>query len=192
MVDRLINKLNQLYPLPPAISDYIKNLAKEFFIPAGQFLLREGQVCDKACYIAEGCTRSFYLNEGEEITSRFMMTGDIVTSWISYYTQKPGMEYIQTVEDTHFVALSYQDIQSLYIQFPEFNAVARRQVEYAFYQSELRTQLLRKHTAEEKYDLFLQRHPGLMQKVPLKHIASYLGMSHETLSRVRSKYHRKY
>jgi CRP-like cAMP-binding protein len=78
----------------------------------------------------------------------------------------------------------------MYADFPESNIIGRKQVEYTFYLSEQRTQMLRKHTAEEKYKLFIDKHPTLLQRVSLKHIASYLGISQETLSRVRSKYHK--
>lgn len=84
----------------------------------------------------------------------------------------------------------YDDIQKLYDEFPEFNIIGRRQVEYSFYLSELRTRMLRKHTAEEKYKFFMDNHPTLLQRVPLKNIATYLGMNEETLSRVRSHYHK--
>jgi CRP-like cAMP-binding protein len=119
-----------------------------------------------------------------------MEEGFIATSWISYYTQKPGNEFIQAVEDSILVGISYPDINKIYLEYPETNIIGHRQVEYAFYLAEQRTQMLQKHTAEEKYKFFLDHHPGLLQRVSLKHIATYLGMSQETLSRVRSKFHK--
>jgi len=191
MTEKLIEKLNCLSPMSKELADRIRSVAQLFTYQAGDLILKEGQVCDKACLVAKGLTRSFYINEGLDITSRFMEEGFIVTSWISYYTQKPGNEFIEAVEDTVLVCVSHSDIQQLYIDFHEFNINGRRQVEYAFFLAEQRTQMLRKHTAEEKYKFFLDNHPGLLQRVPLKHIATYLGMSQETLSRVRSKYHKK-
>jgi DNA-directed RNA polymerase specialized sigma54-like protein len=87
--------------------------------------------------------------------------------------------------------MEYRSIQKLFAELPESNIIGRKETEHAYYLSELRTQMLRKHTAEEKYKYFLDNHPQLMTRVPLKHIASYLGMNEETLSRVRSRYHRK-
>ena len=109
------------------------------------------------------------------------------TSWISFYTQRPGNEYMQAVEDTLIISVSYHDIQKLYSEFPIFNTVVRKHLEYIFFLAEQRTQMLRKQTAEEKYQFFIKNHPTLIQRVPLRHIASYLGMNEETLSRVRSK-----
>ncbi len=190
MVEKLIEKLNSLSPLNEALSDKIRTLAKINTFNTGELILREGQVCNRACLVVKGLTRSYYLNDGMDITSRFMEEGFIVTSWPSYYIQKPGNEFIEAIEPTTMACLNYSDIQQLYIDFPEFNINGRRQTEYAFYLAEQRTLLLRKHTAEEKYKYFLNHHPTLMQRVSLKHIATYLGMSEETLSRVRSKFHK--
>jgi CRP/FNR family transcriptional regulator, anaerobic regulatory protein len=190
MVEKMIEKLNSLAPMEEALADKIRSLAKIVTYAAGELILKEGQVCNRACLVVNGLTRSYYLNDGADITSRFMEEGFIVTSWPSYYTQKPGTEFIEAMEETTLACLHYNDIRQLYIDFPEFNINGRRQTEYAFYLSELRTLLLRKNTAEEKYKYFLHNHPSLMQRVPLKHIATYLGMSEETLSRVRSRFHK--
>jgi CRP/FNR family transcriptional regulator, anaerobic regulatory protein len=191
MNDLLIERLNALNPMSEELSERIRSVTKIIEYPAGSFILKEGQICTRACMIASGLARSYYLNDGKEITSRFMDEGFIITSWISYYTQKPGNEFIQAVEDAVLLCVDYSEIQKIYKQYPEFNIIGRKQTEFAFYQAELRTQMLRKHTAEEKYKFFLDNHPSLLQRVPLKHIATYLGMNEETLSRVRSRFHKK-
>ena len=191
MIEKLIEKLNSLSPMSDGLANKIRSFTKIMTYKAGEFILKEGEVCNRACLVAKGLTRSFYLNEGLDITSRFMEEGFIVTSWPSYYTQKPGNEFIEAVEDTVLACINHTDTQQLYIDFPESNIIGRRQVEYAFYLSEQRTQMLRKHTAEEKYKFFLDHHSTLLQRVPLKHIATYLGMNEETLSRVRTKFHKK-
>ena len=173
------------------LAEKIRSVCRIVDYPASSFILREGQVCKRACMIAKGLARSFYINDGKEITSRFMDEGFIITSWVSYYTQKPGNEFIQAVEDCTLLCISHEDIQQVYKQFPEFNIIGRKQTEYAFYQAELRTQMLRKHTAEERYKFFIDQQPLLLQRVSLKHIATYLGMNEETLSRVRSRFHKK-
>ena len=191
MIDKLLDRLNSLYKMSDQLAERVSELARITEHAAGSFILKEGQTCNDASLVVNGLVRSYYINEDKDITSRFMDEGFIVTSWISYYTRQPGNEFIETIEDTTLVSLSYNNIQLLYKEFPEFNIVGRRQVEYAFFLSEQRTQLLRKHTAEEKYKFFLDNHPTLLQRVSLKHIATYLGMNEETLSRVRSRYHKK-
>jgi CRP-like cAMP-binding protein len=191
MIEKLIDRLNSLNPMSEVLSDRIRAITKIENYTAGSFILKEGQVCNKASMIVKGLARSYYINEGRDITSRFMDEGFIITSWISYYTQKPSNEFIEAAEDTIIACIEYKDIQKVYSEFPESNIIGRKQTEYAFYLSEQRTQLLRKHTAEEKYKFFLENNPSLLQRVPLKHIATYLGMNEETLSRVRSKFHKR-
>ena len=191
MIDILIQRLNGLHPMSEALTERIKELAKIKEYPKKSFILQEGQTFDMPVLLIKGLTRSYYINEGKEVTSRFMEEGSIITSWMSYYTQQPGNEYIEILEDSILAGVSYSDIQKLYKEFPEFNIIGRKQAEFAFYQSEQRTQVLRKHTAEEKYKYFIDNHPTLLQRVALKHIATYLGMNEETFSRIRSKYHKK-
>ena len=191
MIEKLIGKLNMLHPMSSSLTEEIRSLAKIINYSAGEIILKENQVCDRISLVVKGLTRSYYINEGKDITSRFMEEGFIVTSWVSYYTQKPGNEFIEALEDTTLACIDYADIQKLYSDFPGSNTIGRKQVEYAFFLSEQRTQMLRRHTAEEKYKFFLDNHSNLLQRVSLKHIATYLGMTEETLSRVRSRFHRK-
>lgn len=191
MIEILLERLNKLHPLGPELTERIKSVTKIVTYRAGDYILKEGQVCNKACLVVKGLARSYYIIEGRDITSRFMDEGFIITSWISYYTQQPGNEFIVAMEETTITCVEYTDIKKLYTEFPEFNIIGRKQAEYGFYLAEQRTQILRKHTAEEKYKFFLDTHPSLLQRVPLKNIATYLGMNEETLSRVRSKFHKK-
>jgi CRP/FNR family transcriptional regulator, anaerobic regulatory protein len=191
MIEALIQRLNGLHVMSEELTERVREVTHIEEYKQGDYILREGQVCNKACLVVKGLARSYYINEDRDITSRFMDEGFIITSWVSYYTQKPGNEFIEAMEDTVVASLYLTDIQKLYKEFPEFNIVGRRQVEYAFFLSEQRTQMLRKHTAEEKYKFFLDNHPTLLQRVPLKNVATYLGMNEETLSRVRSRFHKK-
>jgi CRP/FNR family transcriptional regulator, anaerobic regulatory protein len=190
MIDQLLARLNALHPMDEELTEKVKSVAHFVDYPKKSFLLRDGEVCDKACMVVRGLARAYYINEEKDITSRFMDEGFIITSWISYYHQKPGDEFIEALEETTLACIHYRDIQKLYAEFPLFNIIGRKQTEYSLYMSELRTRMLRKHTAEEKYIFFLENHPDLILRVPLKYIATYLGMNEETLSRIRSKYHK--
>ena len=189
-MERLLARLNALHKMDEELIEKVRSVAKISHYPKKTFLLRDGEVCDKACMVVEGLARAYYINEDKDITSRFMDEGFIITSWISYYHQQPGDEFIEALEDITLACIHYRDIQALYATFPQFNIVGRKQTEYSLHLAELRTRMLRKNTAEEKYKFFLENHPDLMLRVSLKHIATYLGMNEETLSRIRSKYHK--
>lgn len=190
MIENLIARLNGLHPMSEELTQKIMSITRITSHSKKTILLKEGEINNHICMVISGLVRSYYLNEEKEITSRLMDEGFIITSWISFYTRKPGNEFLETIEDTTLACVHYNDIQKLYDEFPEFNIIGRKQVEYSFYMSELRTRMLRKHTAEEKYRFFLENHPNLLQRVALKHVATYLGMNEETLSRVRSQYHK--
>lgn len=74
-----------------ALSERVTSIAQIATYPKKAFLLRDGQVCDKACMVVNGLARAYYVNEGRDINSRFMDEGSIITSWTSYYQQKPVM-----------------------------------------------------------------------------------------------------
>jgi CRP/FNR family transcriptional regulator, anaerobic regulatory protein len=188
MLEKLLERLNALHKMDEPLIERIKEIARIVEHPAKTYLLRGGQVCDKACMVIKGLARAYYVNEDRDITSRFMDEGFIITSWVSYYHQQPGDEFIEAMEDTTLACIRYNDIQQLYKDYPQFNIVARKQTEYSLYTSEMRTRMLRKHTAKEKYAFFLHQHPDLVNRVPLKHIATYLGMNEETLSRIRNQF----
>lgn len=190
LISQFVDRLNSFSAMNSELSDMIQKVAKVDYYKKGEHLLKESEVCDKAGLLVKGLVRFYYINEEKDITSRLMEEGSIITAWISYYTQKPSNEFIEALEDAVFVYVDYKDTQKLYNDFPEFNKTTRLIIEHAFYLSEQRTQILRKHTAEEKYFYFIEHHPTLLQRVSLKQIASYLGMNEETLSRVRTKVHR--
>lgn len=194
MTRELINRLEELIipdRLPLEMQQFLQEVAQAKFFKQGDYLLRRGEVCQGAHLLIRGLARSFYDNEDKEITSRLMETGFIITSWISFYTQQPATEYIVAMEDSYTVFLHYRDIQQLYKRFPLFNEIGRKQVEHSFYKAEQRTQMLRGLSAAERYDKFCEMHPDLLRRVPLKYIASYLGMTDVTLSRLRANYKRK-
>ncbi|MEO5563836.1 MAG: Crp/Fnr family transcriptional regulator [Chitinophagaceae bacterium] len=191
MIEKLLTRLNAFHKMDEELTEKILSVTQIIDYPKKAFLLRDGEICDKACMVVSGLARAYYITEERDITSRFMDEGFIITSWISYYHQQPGDEFIEALEDTTLACIHYRDIQSLYLKFPLFNIIGRKQTEYSLYLAELRTRMLRKNTAEEKYKFFLDNHPDLMQRVSLKYIATYLGMNEETLSRIRSKYHKK-
>ena len=94
----------QAFERQHALSDEMKNRLstiteiKEY--PKKHLLLQEGQVAEYACFVIKGLARAFYMLDGKETTSRFMDEGFVITSWISFYTRKPGYEYIETMEDS--------------------------------------------------------------------------------------------
>lgn len=193
MIDLLIERLNSLahpHRMPEMLEMKIREAAVICQFSEGKNILRKGQICTGAHFLAKGVARSYYSEGSKQITSRLMEEGFIITSWLSFYKQENSMETIVAMENCDTIFISYKSINEFYDEFPIFNLIGRKQVEYSFCQSELRVQMLRGLTAIERYNFFCRIHASLLHRVPLKYIASYLGMSDETLSRIRSGHRR--
>ncbi len=166
------------------LRDYLRQHLKATSLPKKHLLLEAGQTSNKMYFIESGLTRGYYLKDGKEVTTWFMPEGRFVVSILSFYTQKPGYEYIELLEDSHIWYLSYEKLQKAYQLFPEFNYIGRVLTERYYVLSEYRTYYLRMHTAEERLTLLLNDFPTLLARVKHKYVASFLGISPETLSRL--------
>ncbi len=116
-----------------------------------------------------------------------MQENDLILSVYSFFKQKPSYENIELLEDATLISISYADLQKMYMLFPEFNFFGRVLTENYYVKSEERLISLRMLSSQERYNTLLAAYPHIFNRVPLKHIASYLGMTPETLSRLRAK-----
>lgn len=186
MLDQLIEHLKSVHPLSAPLEAALREM-EIIEVPKHYHLLREGQREDTAWFVLKGLVRSYYVKDGEEICCRFNHEQQVVISVNSFYSRKPGYECVETLEDSILAGIHYDRLQALYRDFPEFNFHARVLTERYFMLSEQRLYLLRKQSAEERYKYFMEHYPEWLQRVPLKYIATFLGMNLETLSRIRKK-----
>jgi CRP/FNR family transcriptional regulator, anaerobic regulatory protein len=156
-------------------------------VPKKTMLLRDGQTAHYIYIVVKGLLRSYYIKEDIEISNRFMKENHIIISVNSFYAQKPGYEFIETLEDCTVARIHYTTLEKLYADFDEFNYTTRILTEHYSIINEQRVFLLRKHSAEERYVYFLENFSDLVNRVPLQYIATFLGMNVETLSRIRKK-----
>lgn len=185
-MSRFIDFLNTIQPLSPALTEALVRAAKTEQLPAHEVLLRPGQVARRVYFLETGLVRGYTLLRGREISSWFMQAGDFVISILSFFTQQPSEECLELLEPAVVHSISYDQLQELYRDFPEFNFIGRQLIEHYYVLSEQRAQHLRSRTAQERYELLLRDFPTAFQRVALKHIASHLGVAAETLSRLRN------
>lgn len=153
----------------------------------GSFLITEGKICQHVYFLEQGCLRGYYNLDGREITYWFAFENNFVTSLLSFVTQKPGMENIQLLEDCKLWAVTHTDLQKLYDNHPDINTLGRIMNERYYVMLEERFVSNHFKEAKQRYDNLLSQSPHILQRVPLGYVASYLGMTQETLSRMRSK-----
>lgn len=179
--------LNAIYPLSEKIKFHLNAIVKEETFSRKTLLLSEGDVAKKIYFIVEGITRGYYVKNGEEYTTWFMQPGDVMISVYSFFTQKPSQEYIELLDDSTLQSITWQQLQQLYTDFPEFNIIGRMLTEQYYIESEERAIALRCLSAAGRYELFSKRFPQIIQKASVGQIATHLGISRETLSRIRAK-----
>ena len=183
----LFNMLNTIAPLPKELEEALSKSFDLQHIPKGKLLLYEGDICRHLWFLAEGLLRSFHNIGDKEISSRIMFTGHIVISAGSFFTQTPATESIEALTDCTVARLSFDDLQQIYKNFPSFNYHTRIVTEQYFYRQEQRLYMLRKENALSRYKYFLENYSLYLKEIPQKYIASFLGMTPETLSRTRNK-----
>lgn len=187
MLSVLYNYISGIHPISAEIVAALDNRFEIKEAPKKQLLLKEGDTCHHLYFVIGGLVRIYHMEGEEEVCSLFIEEKYLFNSPQSFYMRRPGYEFIETLEPTTLARIHYDHLQQLYRTFPELNFIARVITENYFVKSEERLYLLRRKTAEERYRYFTDRYPTLLQRVPLKYIASYLGITIETLSRIRNK-----
>jgi CRP-like cAMP-binding protein len=179
--------LQSIHPLSDGLIARLREKLQTKEFKKKEFVLYEGQVCNNIYFIESGFFKSFHLKDGKEITQWFMKAGDVIISVSSFYKRQPSYEAIQVMEDAVVHFISYEDLQDIYRNFVEFNFVGRILTEKYYLLSEERLFGMRKQKAEERFYFLLQNHPDILQQASLTDVASYLGISLETLSRIRAR-----
>lgn len=183
----LVATIQALLPVSAALQEALEAAVQREELPARQLLLRPGQVARRLYFVERGLVRGYALHTGQEVSSWFMSEGDFVISIVSFFTQQPSTEYLELLEPSVVYSIDHKQLDALYRAFPEFNYVGRVLTERYYVQSEQRAYQLRTLPAAARYEQLVQQFPGLGQRVPLKHLASHLGIAPETLSRLRAK-----
>lgn len=161
-------------------------------LPKKTFLLQEGEVCNFESFINKGCIRNYYIDDhGAEVTLQFAIEGWWVSDIASFHERKPSRMFIETLEDCEVLSLSPEHKEQLLKQAPAFERMFRLMVQRNL--SRLQERLFQTilTTATEKYLDFLERYPTIPQRVAQHYIASYLGLSPEFLSKVRTRLAKK-
>ena len=153
-----------------------------------QFILEEGQICKNSIFVTQGCLRGFTVDQsGFEHVLNFAPAGWWIADMYSLLTQKPGILNIEPLEDTEVLLLYKVRQEKLYLEIPQFERFFRIITENSLvaYQQRLIDNL--SLTAEERYNNFCKRYPTLINTLPKKHIASYIGVTPEFFSRMQHR-----
>ena len=178
--------LNEVETISARATQAIAEIATVLKIKRNQDLQSIGHTCKTIYFINKGIARIYYYHNGVDITESFIFENNIIARVESLFTGKPSRKAIQVLEDSEIVAIDATQLFDLYDTYPETERLFRKIFEAGYVDTVNRMEAIQFHTAEERYTLLIKEQPTLLQRVPLKHIASYLGITQVTLSRIRA------
>ena len=163
-----------------------RNAWKEWIVPKDHFLVREYAIADYIFFIKKGIARIYYYKKGKEITEWIATDGTFFLSITSFLERIPGKLIIQTIEPAEVYGIHYNDLHALAARYHDIETLFRKMMSRSLIMSQERMESIQFETAEERYLKLVNSQPHLIQRVPLMYIASYLGVTLETLSRIRA------
>lgn len=185
-LDNFLSFLQKIQPLSSAALEAILALCSLIPVPKNQNLQQIGQTCRTIYFVKEGLARIFYLKEDNEVTEYFAFENDLIIRAESLFTGKPSQKAIQALEMTVFIGIPAEQLFALFDTFPEIERLFRKIIEQAYVHTVHRMEAIQFHSAEERYAQLLEEKPDLIKRISLKHIASYLGITQVSLSRIRA------
>ncbi|MFC0185409.1 cAMP-binding domain of CRP or a regulatory subunit of cAMP-dependent protein kinases [Pseudarcicella hirudinis] len=184
----LISILNNIAPLSTEVQQEIIGLFKKECLPRHHLLHRNGDLCNKLYFVEKGLLRIFYYNDlGKDITYRFQEENQFHTVIDSYFQQKPSLYNVEALEDSILYSMPLSELDKLREKHLSLQKVYIFVLQHFLLENSERITALQFHSAQERYNTLMEKQPLIIQRAPLGHIASYLGITQETLSRIRSR-----
>jgi len=187
MYDDLVKSLNNFVSLSPIEIEPFLSRVRELKLPKNTCWIDQGQIADQIAFVRKGYLRIYFNKDGNETTRDISSVNSFYTALTSFITQKPSFEIVSTITDCELLTISREDLYYMYEHFSSWQAIGRRVVEGMFVRLQKRIYNFITVSAEERYVKLLKEKPEVIQNVPLQYIASYLGITQQSLSRLRRK-----
>lgn len=160
---------------------------KVLSIPTKTILLEEGKIADRIYLIRKGCLRLFFYNEGKDITFQFFFEGDFVASFDSLYNGTPSLFSLESIEPSEILSIKKEDFYNRIESNHSLRLLYEEKIieRFSFYQHLFLSRI--KNTPQQRYEELLNEYPNIIQRVPQHYIASYLGITPVSLSRIRNR-----
>jgi CRP-like cAMP-binding protein len=182
------NYIKQITPISDKEFDETVIFFQEQTLRKGDFFIKQDKVCKQIAFIVKGTLRTYYIKDkAEETTSCFCTENSLTTSYKSFILQQPSALSIQALEDTELLVIDYEHLQELYSKSIVWQNIGRAVAEREYIVMEQYASILNNETAKEKYLRLLKEQPNVLQKASIEDIASYLGVTRRTLTRIRKE-----
>ena len=188
IMDNLKTFLQTLTPISNKEFEDSKSNFSKVHLKKGDFFVQQGKICKQIAFINRGSLRTFYLNDKvEEITACFRTEKSLVSSYKSFILQEPSLLSIIALEETELIVINYDKLQKLYSTSMAWQNIGRLLAEREYIVMEEYASVLNNESAKEKYLRLLNEKGEILQKANVEHIATYLGVTRRTLSRIRQE-----
>lgn len=185
---KFIDTMLSIVPIPKEDAVYISDQFKPFDVKKGDLLLQIGQISDEYLFIEEGLLRAYLIDlEGNEVTTDFYTEQNFAFEVTSFFNRTPSETNIEAITDCKGYKINFQQLNQAFHHKPSFRELGRAILVKAFIASKKRNYAMINQTAEQRYQHLISKTPQILKQAPLKQIASYLGVTDSTLSRIRAK-----
>lgn len=186
-LNRLKDKLSRIAQIDEEVWNTFSKSIELKKIPRKEYLLKAGQIENEMRFICEGHTRTFFLKDDKEHCLDFCFENDFITSFTSFLKRTPSNIYIQALSDVIVLSFQHDSLERLYEVSKKGEHIGRIIAEALYIRKSQREINLLSLSAEERYNELITKNAKLVQNIPVKYLASYLGIHPESLSRIRSK-----
>lgn len=183
----LIEHLKNLGSLSEESEKALRSILQVQHLKKNEELQPIGATCKNIYFINKGMARIYYFHGGTDITDSFSYENGFLLRVESLITGKPSKKAIEMIEDSEVVCIPSAALNQLYTKYPDLDNVFRRAFQNCYIELVNRIESIQFHTADERYAALLNERPDLLKRAPLKYIASYLGITQTSLSRIRHK-----
>lgn len=188
MYEGILKNVSRYVTLDEGEKEYFVSLLQMKRLRKRQYLVQAGEQCRYECYVSKGCLRQYYVDDnGQEHTMMFAIEDWWTSDMYSLVTGEPSLTNVEAMEDSELLLIERTHFDELLLKAPKFERHFRIMLQRAFIAHQRRLIDNMSRPAEQRYMRFTEQYPQLEQRMPLKYIASYLGITPESLSRIRGQ-----
>lgn len=187
LIDQALQSFQDHYTgLSPACAAAFRQVAEPTSVPKNTLLVTEGQNSNSMFFLLSGTARAYYVKDGKDITDWFAFENEFMCAINSYFLKVPSEHYIETLQPCEMILVKRKALGQLCTEFHEFETLSRMAITRIMLHLQRRIVSIQFETAAQRYANLLKVLPDITQRAPLGHIASFLGITQETLSRIRA------
>ena len=180
-MQRVLSNIERVVRPTPDEMTAFRAILQPRILPPDTLYAREGDVCQTIAFVEKGCGRLFYDLNGWEVSKEFVFENGLLGSLVSFFTQRPSFVHVMTLTEVHLLEMQHDRVVALCGQYPVWQRFGQLLLQDQLNRLECREASLLKESPEERYTRLLNEHPKVFRRVPPEYVASYLGITAETL-----------